>query len=375
MTEIDEKKWGVFAFEEIFCVCKGFYNKKPDASGKGRIPFLGATDSNNGVTSFLTYQEIDSNSKTGDKNNSPIEKKLFPGHAIAVTNNGSVGHAYYQATSFTCSHDINPLYLRDHEMNQNEAYFLIKAIEEQGKLFQYARKWRPIRMVKSKILLPVDDDGNPDYAYMAQYASEMRKQSLTRYKNYIAEQISRLEYKEIPKLGEKEWQAKPIIEMFERLTPGKGKGLNHLNQTERGINYIGATNRNNGVLCTVEDTADSHKLIQPGNCIGFIKNGDGAAGFAIYKKEPFISTSDVVYGYAKWLNLYTGLFFVAAQDMIEKKYSHGYKRNLPHLRGDKVMLPVNGKGDPDYAYMKQYAKNMILKKCHQYLTYLEKQGL
>ncbi|WP_368103219.1 hypothetical protein [Bifidobacterium pseudocatenulatum] len=40
-------------------------------------------------------------------------------------------------------------------------------------------------------------------------------------------------------------------------------------------------------------------MILEGNCIGFIKNGDGSAGFAIYKAEQFISTSDVLYdGYA-----------------------------------------------------------------------------
>ena len=110
---------------------------------------------------------------------------------------------------------------------------------------------------------------------------------------------------------------------------------------------------------------------QPGNCIGFIKNGDGSAGYAIYKAEPFVSTSDVIYGYANWLNRYTGLFFVAAQDLIEHKYSHGYKRNQQHLRGDKVMLPVTDAGKPDYEYMEQYAKNMMLHKYEQYLAFIE----
>lgn len=174
MERLSEKEWEEFDFTDIFDIRKGFYNKKPEGSGKGTIPFLGATDSNNGVTRFLTAEEIDSASKTGDMNNVSLKRKMFAGHAIAVTNNGSVGHAYYQAVTFTCSHDINPLYLRDHEMTRDEADFLIKAIEEQGKLFQYARKWRPIRMVKSKIMLPVTDSGEPDYDYMAHYASEMR---------------------------------------------------------------------------------------------------------------------------------------------------------------------------------------------------------
>ena len=180
---LDEKEWKQFGFAEVFDIKKGFYNKKPESDGTGTIPFLGATDSNNGVTRFLTLKEIKHGTKTGDLHNSPLEKKLFPGHAIAVTNNGSVGHAFYQATEFTCSHDINPLYLRDHEMSREEAAFLVKAIEQQGILFQYARKWRPIRMVKSKILLPVADDGKPDYKYMEQYAKNMM---LRKYEQYLA---------------------------------------------------------------------------------------------------------------------------------------------------------------------------------------------
>ena len=160
------------------------------------------------------------------------------------------------------------------------------------------------------------------------------------------------------RLNEKQWKAFPIMGMFEKLTPGKGKGLNHLEQIKDGINYVGATNRGNGVLCTVADDEKTNQMIQDGNCVGFIKNGDGSAGYAIYKREPFISTSDVIYGYADWLNRENGLFFVAAQDMIENKYSHGYKRNLQHLRGDKVMLPVDDEGKPDYAYMTHYSTEM-----------------
>ena len=68
-------------------------------------------------------------------------------------------------------------------MSREEAAFLVKAIEQQGILFQYARKWRPIRMVKSKILLPVDDTGKPDYKYMEQYAKNMM---LRKYEQYLA---------------------------------------------------------------------------------------------------------------------------------------------------------------------------------------------
>ena len=147
--------------------------------------------------------------------------------------------------------------------------------------------------------------------------------------------------------------------------------MNHLNQSQDDLSYIGATNRNNGVLCFVENDEISCKMIQEGNCIGFIKNGDGSAGYAIYKQENFVSTSDVIYGYADWLNEYTGLFFVSAQDLIKSKYSHGYKRNQQHLRGDRVMLPVNDNDEPDYEFMEECGRKMIAKKYIQYLNFLK----
>ena len=43
----------------------------------GTIPFIGATDSNNGVTQYCDYETIEQTSKTGDNNNAPIEDKIF----------------------------------------------------------------------------------------------------------------------------------------------------------------------------------------------------------------------------------------------------------------------------------------------------------
>ena len=36
------------------------------------------------------------------------------------------------------------------------------------------------------------------------------------------------------------------------------------------------------------------------------------------------------------------------------------------------MLPVADSGSPDYEYMEQYAKNMILRKYEQYLDFRKK---
>ena len=36
------------------------------------------------------------------------------------------------------------------------------------------------------------------------------------------------------------------------------------------------------------------------------------------------------------------------------------------------MLPVTDSGEPDYRYMEQYAKNMMLRKYQQYLAFLNR---
>lgn len=372
MLNLSDRDWKKFGFADIFEIKKGFYNKKPRRTSGAKIPFLGATDSDNGITIFLTLDVIQKSSKTGHLPNEPLDRKLFPGHAIAVTNNGSVGHAYYQATQFTCSHDINPLYLKDHSMSKLEALFLIPLIEQQGKLFQYARKWRPSRMVNSKIMLPVNAMDQPDYDFMSDYVRERLSQKRQSYLDDVHDRLAELgTVQSLPAINSVDWKPFVISELFSKLVGGKGKGLVHLRQVDSGgIEYLGATNRNNGVLCRVALDDVSKPMVQSGNCIGFIKNGDGAAGYAVYKKEPFISTTDVIYGYADWLNPYTGLFFVGSQDLIRPKYGHGYKRNARHLRVDKVMLPAMSDGTPDYKYMEQYVKNKMIQKYNNYLQYI-----
>ena len=366
MQSLDEKEWREFGFEEIFDIRKGFYNKKPESSGEGTIPFLGATDSNNGVTRFLTYQEIDSSSKTGDMHNSPIEKKLFPGHAIAVTNNGSVGHAYYQATEFTCSHDINPLYLRDHEMNRDEADFLIKAIEEQGKLFQYARKWRPIRMVKSKIMLPVNDAGEPDYEYMAEYTRQKRNAMLDKYREYAEERVAELgDIVDIPALDEKEWTHFKMPEVFDLIQ--RGKRLKNADHVPGIVPYVSSTANNNGVDDYIEATPGTRVF---GDCISLANSG--SVGTAFYEPFEYVASDHVTALKTEGMSKYVYLFLTATIEKQGSNFNFNREINDARIKNMQIMLPVDDAGEPDYAYMEQYAKNMMLRKYRQYLAFLER---
>ena len=358
MMRLDDREWKDFAVPDIFQNIQRGKRLKNADHVPGIVPYVSSTANNNGVDDY-----IEASAGT----------RVFK-NCISLANSGSVGTAFYEPFAFVASDHVTSLECK--EANEYIYLFLTAVLEQQGSNFNFNREINDLRIKKMRVMLPVTDEGKPDYKFMEDYARELMSAKRKQYRQFVEKRLESLgidtanmrEYSEA--LKSCQWKPVPIVSLFDRFEPGKGKGLNHLEQSEQGITYIGATNRNNGVMCYVKDNGTARKMMQEGNCIGFIKNGDGSAGYAIYKQEPFISTSDVIYGYAKWLNLYTGLFFVAAQDMIEHKYSHGYKRNAQHLKGDRVMLPVTDDGQPDYDFMESFGRKMMINKYNQYLAFI-----
>lgn len=170
---IESIEWKWFRYDEIFDICKGFYNKKPEGTVNGEVPFIGATDSNNGVTSRCELKAIEETSKTGEGQNAPLSDKLFEPNCITVSNNGSIGYAFYQPEKFTCTHDVNPLYLKGYRLNVYIAMFLCTLIEKDMYRWAYGRKWRPSRMPDSLIKLPVKADGLPNWNWMENYIKSL----------------------------------------------------------------------------------------------------------------------------------------------------------------------------------------------------------
>lgn len=171
--DLNTKNRKSFRYDEVFDIKKWYYNKKPDHIDVGNIPFIWATEYGNGVTDCFTQEEIENHNKAEWSSFDDIEKKIFKGNAITVSNNGSVGYAFYQPIDFTCSHDVNPLYLKNKELNKYIAMFLVTLIEQEQYRWAYGRKRRPSRMPDSIIKLPVDKNNDPDREFMEKYIKSL----------------------------------------------------------------------------------------------------------------------------------------------------------------------------------------------------------
>lgn len=121
--------------------------------------------------------------------------------------------------------------------------------------------------------------------------------------------------------------------------------------------YIGAKKDDNGVMIHCAYDAN---LVQKGNCIIFICNGQGSVGYANYMDRDFIGTTDIVAGYNEALNCYNGLFIATILCQERPKYSFGRKWKT-HLRDTVIKLPQNEDGTPDWLFMEQYVKTLKYK--------------
>lgn len=287
---------------------------------------------------------------------------------VLTVDSAVAGFCTYQANDFSASDHVEVLTPK-FSMNKYIALFLTVQINKNNqKKFSYGYKACQDRLREMSVMLPVDSKGEPDYKFMEDYIKEREDKLKKQYKELVKIRVNNLQ-KEVNKSIE--WGEFKVKDIFPTMVAGKSKGLNHLEQVSNGgISYLGATNRNNGVLCFVEKNGNE-KLIQNGNCIAFIRNGEGSMGYSVYKAEDFISTSDITLGYNSKLNKYSGMFITTIADRVRGKYSFNYKRSDTRLKKEVLSLPMNSKGEPDYKFMEDYMKYLEQKKLLEYLDYIK----
>lgn len=168
------------------------------------------------------------------------------------------------------------------------------------------------------------------------------------------------------KLNSVDWKEFKLNDLFDRIEKGKCKNTKEeTKQSLNGVSFLSAKLNNNGVSGFVEPNS----LLQKGNCIMFVNQGDGGAGYSVYKKEDFISTTSNSFGYAKWINKYTGLFVASILCRFKEKYAFGYGRTENRLRKDKVFLPINSEGQPHWEFMENYMKQIEEKQKQKAIEY------
>lgn len=94
-------------------------------------------------------------------------------------------------------------------------------------------------------------------------------------------------------------------------------------------------------------------------------------GSTFYQETAFLGRggagSSILILYNSNMNRFSGLFIARMLRQTCSKYSYGKMGNKESIKREKVMLPINDNGKPDYLFMEQYIKYIILKLKTKYL--------
>lgn len=357
MKKLNEKEWKIFpAFGD-----NGLFHIASTSSSidvvrlkdgeANTVPYVTRSDGSNGIARFVSAENYDFGGDDGG----------------CITVGLDTQTAFYQPHKFVTGQNIQVI--TGESLNENVAQFMVPILRQQMTAkFNWGGNGATLgRMKRLTVMLPVTDSGEPDYAYMAEYAQQKRDTMLAKYRTYVEARIAELgEVAEIPALVEKEWRDFSLDDIF---TVSAGKRLETRNKVPGTRPFIGATDNNNGVTGFVGNDNSS----RDSNVLGV--NYNGAPCIAFYHPYECIFTDDVKRLHLRYHddNKYVLLFFKAIIMQQRKKYGYGYKFKEKRMLRQKLMLPITDSGEPDYEYMEQYAKNMMLKKYRQYLEYLKGQ--
>ncbi len=150
--------WKTFSLKNIFykfenCKCSNATDLLEDGD---EIYYIGAKKNNNGIMNKVM------------KNNDLLTK----GNCIVFIcdGQGSVGYSNYMAHDFIGSTTLTVGYNKN--LNQYIGMFLVSILDKERYKYSFGRKYRT-NIETTKIKLPVDKDGNPDWKFMEDYIKSL----------------------------------------------------------------------------------------------------------------------------------------------------------------------------------------------------------
>ncbi len=340
MAKIDASKWKSFKLTDIFRMSNTKSIVQKDiAPDSGEIPYVTAQAGNNGV---MTYVECP-------------DEWLDDGDCIMI--GGKTLTFSYQAKPF-CSNDSHniALYLKD-KVNASEIRYLFLIAVLRGTLYQKYSWGDSVSMKRIKddtFMLPVDASGEPDWAYMDEYMSEVMQEA-----EKSLEHLSQADGDKHA-IGIKNWKKFHLYDddLFD-IDMGTKLDRVKMAQVNPDVNFVGRANTNNGITARV-DSIDGLEPYSTGNMT--LSLGGEYLGSCFVQPDKFYTSQNVVVLIPKWDMSFEVKQFIATMIFRESRsYYKAFVDELNrHIKTDfSFYLPVDDAGKPDWGHMEEYMRSVM----------------
>lgn len=168
---LQEKPWNLFRVENLFEVSRPKARNKDDY-GIGNIPFVASGAVNNGVMKCCK-----------PKTNEPLDDGNY------ITVSPVDGTSFYQPMAFLGRGGAGSsiLILRNNDMNLLRGEFMARMIQQTCAKYNYGHMGSKDGIKRERVMLPIDNIGELDYAYMEQYIINMMRKKYEQYLSFLAE--------------------------------------------------------------------------------------------------------------------------------------------------------------------------------------------
>ena len=162
-------EWKEFYIKDIFNIKatqSGIDKIKLKDNGNCKIPYVTRTDKNNGIDSFISQQDKNKDNKNTISIGLDTQTVFYQTHNFYTRQNIQVAH--------------------NNKLNRYNAIFLINLLRLQMKKFFWGGNGATLgRLGYTKILLPIDENNQPNYPYMEQYIKNIEYKKIMKCVKYL----------------------------------------------------------------------------------------------------------------------------------------------------------------------------------------------
>lgn len=334
--KLTDREWKKFKIGDLFSTRIGKSLDGNKVNRVGQVAYITRKESDNGLDGFI------------DEDDSMLTD-VYP----VITIGNETAQPFVQVYPFFTGTKVNILIPK--ESIARDLYTLqfiaVSLAQHKGK-YSYSYTINSSRLREQVVLLPVQSDGTPDWAFMEVYMKQVEEELLSRVRPKLEEQL--LEH--IISLGaleDREWSEFVFTDFF---NPIKGNQNNMASLIDGELPLISAKKGDNGVKAFV---SPNKKSLFPQHCITLNLDGDGGAGLAFYQEYSFALDSHVVALYPKFsLDKFCLLFIARSISAQRSRFGHGRAINKSRLNHFLLMLPIQADGMPDWEFMSAFMKKV-----------------
>lgn len=353
--ELENREWREFKISEVFeterykdkiQIPTGSLARKNDLIS-GNVPRITVTSKNNGVDNFWNTENINV------RNHKNFISMSF------------LGNAFYHPYKASIDMKVHALHLKSFELKKQMALMFVRLLENNSKGSNYGNQLSSTDLPHKSILLPVTSIGEIDYDFMESYIQKLENAKLDEYKKYAKKRINEILFSqkvESVKLEEKNWKVFKIKDLFESIQ--RGKRLTKENQIPGTVPYISSSAMNNGVDNYI---SNKNKVRRFSNCLSLANSG--SVGSCFYEPFEFIASDHVTHLKNKDRNKYSYLFEATMLNRLSEKYNFNREINDDRISTEVIILPATPSGEPDYLFMENYIRKIMLEKYSEYLAF------